>query len=44
VEVADLDGDGIEDLFFCNRASVPNAPERSGGLQRLLLGESPDDR
>jgi VCBS repeat protein len=37
VEVADFDGDGLEDLFLCNRASLRNDPERSGGVQRLLL-------
>ncbi len=37
VEVADFDGDGRADLFFCNRASDGNDPERSGGVQRLLL-------
>ena len=37
VEVADLDGDGRSDLFLCNRASLGNDPEASGGVQRLLL-------
>jgi len=37
VEVADFDGDGRADLFLCNRASYGNDPERSGGVQRLLL-------
>jgi hypothetical protein len=37
VEVADFDGDGIDDLFLCNRASF-DAFADSGGLQRLLLG------
>ena len=37
VEVADFDGDGHKDLFLCNRASVRNDPEGSGGVQRLLL-------
>jgi hypothetical protein len=37
VEVADFDGDSHTDLFFCNRASVDDAPAESGGLQRLLL-------
>ena len=37
VEVADFDADGRADLFLCNRASFGNDPERSGGLQRLLL-------
>jgi hypothetical protein len=36
IEVADLDGDGRDDLFLCNRASTGNA-EASGGVQRLLL-------
>jgi hypothetical protein len=36
VEVADFDGDGRADLFFCNRASASDA-EASGGVQRLLL-------
>jgi hypothetical protein len=41
VEVADFDADGIQDLFFCNRASspAPRSAARSGGLQRLLLAE-----
>ncbi len=37
VEVADFDADGRADLFLCNRASVGNDPEASGGVQRLLL-------
>ena len=37
VEVADFDGDGQKDLFLCNRASLRNDPEGSGGVQRLLL-------
>jgi hypothetical protein len=37
VEVADFDGDGRADLFLCNRASLGNDPEGSGGVQRLLL-------
>jgi hypothetical protein len=37
VEVADFDGDGRADLFLCNRASSGDDPERSGGVQRLLL-------
>ena len=37
VEVADFDGDGRADLFLCNRASYGADPERSGGVQRLLL-------
>jgi len=35
--VADFDGDGHNDLFLCNRASLRNDPEGSGGVQRLLL-------
>jgi hypothetical protein len=35
-EVADFDGDGLSDLFLCNRASGAD-PRASGGLQRLLL-------
>jgi FG-GAP-like repeat len=43
VEVADFDGDGdgVADLFLCNRAGIPApaaAAARAGGLQRLLLG------
>lgn len=40
VEVADFDGDGLTDLFLCNRASspAPGAAADTGGLQRLLLG------
>ncbi len=41
VEVADLDGDGHADLFLCNRASLRNDPEGSGGVQRLLLRRPP---
>jgi hypothetical protein len=37
IEVADLDGDGRADLFFCNRASQRDDPAASGGVQRLLL-------
>ncbi len=39
VEVADFDGDGDDDLFFCNRSSVanPGAGVASGGQPRLLL-------
>jgi len=37
VEVADFDGDGVADLFLCNRAST-RQPAISGGVQRLLLG------
>jgi hypothetical protein len=37
IEVADFDGDGAADLFLCNRASLRNDPEASGGVQRLLL-------
>jgi hypothetical protein len=36
IEVADFDGDGRTDLFFCNRASTDDAAA-SGGVQRLLL-------
>jgi hypothetical protein len=41
VEVADFDGDGRSDLFFCNRASLGNDAAASGGLQRLLLNRAP---
>ncbi len=44
VEVADFDGDGVADLFLCNRAGIPSpaaAAARSGGVQRLLLGILP---
>jgi hypothetical protein len=37
VEAADFDGDGRADLFLCNRASIGEDPEGSGGVQRLLL-------
>ena len=36
-EVADFDGDGLADLFLCNRASLRDDPRGSGGQQRLLL-------
>jgi hypothetical protein len=44
IEVADFNGDGIADLFLCNRASIPepSAAASSGGLQRLLFGEARD--
>jgi hypothetical protein len=35
IEVADFDGDGRDELLFCNRASGPD-PARSGGVLRLL--------
>src|SRR5690606_18326566 len=40
VEVADYDGDGLQDLFLCNRTSVAQSTDqvRAGGLQRLLRG------
>jgi hypothetical protein len=38
IEFADFDGDGRTDLFLCNRASLDDDPEASGGVQRLLLG------
>jgi hypothetical protein len=44
IEVADFDADGYPDLFFCNRASIPDPPAAaasSGGQQRLLLGRRP---
>jgi FG-GAP-like repeat len=48
VEVADFDGDGIPDLFLCNRASNPApgtaAAVSSGGRQRMLLAEPPAAR
>jgi hypothetical protein len=39
IEVADFNGDGSEDLFFCNRSSVanPGAGVASGGQPRLLF-------
>jgi hypothetical protein len=37
IEVADFDNDGQKDLFLCNRASLRNDAEASGGVQRLLL-------
>lgn len=37
IEVADFDGDGLADLFLCNRASARDDFARSGGIQRLLL-------
>lgn len=39
IEVADFDGDGLADLFLCNRASVPSVQEaaETGGRQRLLM-------
>jgi hypothetical protein len=36
VEVADFDSDGQKDLFLCNRASLRNDAQGSGGVQRLL--------
>ena len=40
VEVADFDGDGLQDMFFCNRSSLKSADDQqeAGGLQRLLRG------
>jgi len=35
IEVADFDGDGLDELLLCNRASGPVAT-RSGGVLRLL--------
>lgn len=44
VEVADFDGDGLTDLFLCNRASLPEPDAAaSGGLQRLFLGRNVSD-
>jgi hypothetical protein len=43
IEVADFDADGLADLFFCNRASIADSAAASGGLQRLLLGETVTD-
>jgi hypothetical protein len=40
VEVADFDADGREDLFLCNRASLRDDPEGSGGAPRLLLNRA----
>jgi hypothetical protein len=40
VEVADFDGDGRSDLFLCNRASLGDDAEASGGVQRLLLDKA----
>jgi len=40
VEVADFDGDGLNDLFLCNRTSIAQSADQAqaGGLQRLLRG------
>ncbi|MBN1238961.1 MAG: VCBS repeat-containing protein [Gammaproteobacteria bacterium] len=40
VEAADFDGDGVTDLFLCNRASnaAAGSAAATGGQQRLLLG------
>jgi len=35
IEVGDFDGDGLDELVLCNRASGAD-PERSGGVLRLL--------
>jgi hypothetical protein len=40
VEVADFDADGLKDLFLCNRASLRNDPQGSGGVPRLLLNRA----
>lgn len=40
VKAADFDGDGRPDLFLCNRASYGDDPQRSGGVQRLLLNRA----
>lgn len=44
IEVADFDGDGQDDLFFCNRAGSSNLRARadSGGRSRLLLRRPSD--
>jgi hypothetical protein len=36
IEVADFDGDGLDDMFFCNRASAVDNPGETGGTPRLL--------
>ncbi|MES2627247.1 MAG: VCBS repeat-containing protein, partial [Pseudomonadota bacterium] len=38
IEVADFNGDALDDMFFCNRASSVDEPVESGGEPRLLLG------
>jgi hypothetical protein len=39
IEVADFDGDGSDELLFCNRASNPRDAAGSGGRLRLLVRE-----
>lgn len=41
IEVADFDNDGLPDMFFCNRASIVESPEATGGMPRLLRGIIP---
>ncbi len=41
IEVADFNGDGHDDLFFCNRAANRRGDNRRDGQSRLLIWQPP---
>lgn len=42
IEVADFNGDGHDDLFFCNRAANSRGNIRRDGQSRLLIWQPPE--
>ena len=42
IEVADFNGDGNDDLFFCNRAANSRSDRRRDGQSRLLIYQAPE--